>query len=388
MSGARRPHGEMGSGSIGGHGDEEEKEEDKPVGGTSPSALGFAMPAEWAKHDSTWLSWPKNPLTFPPEILPRVETAYAQMVEVLARGERVEILVDDDMAEDRVRSMISTTNVRFRQFRSADVWMRDYGPIFVRRDRGGGSRGVNTDPFQAAVAATKWKFNAWGNKYDDLLPDDETGREIAGSTGLPVFETGVVLEGGSIDTNGGGTFLTTRQCLLNKNRNPSLGQADIERLLRSYLGAESVIWLGSGVAGDDTDGHIDDIARFVAEDTVVCMREPDEGDANHAVLKENQELLSRTIIREGVPLEVVTIDMPRRLEASDGAGRLPASYANFYVGNSAVLVPVFQDDRRDDSALDTLSRFFHGRKVVPVDCRDLVYGFGGIHCVTQQQPSA
>jgi agmatine deiminase len=198
----------------------------------------------------------------------------------------------------------------------------------------------------------------------------------------------VVLEGGSIDTDGRGTFLTTRQCLLNKNRNPSLGQDDIERLLRSYLGAERVIWLGSGVAGDDTDGHIDDIARFVAKDTVLCMREPDEGDSNHAALKENLELLSRTTIGDEVPLEVVPLDMPRRLEASDGTGRLPASYANFYVGNSAVLVPVFGDERRDDMALDTLSRFFHGRKVVPVDSRDLVYGFGGIHCVTQQQPSA
>jgi agmatine deiminase len=395
MSRTRGPGGgEMGSEGIGGHGNEGEAKkkngegEQRPVvgGGTSPSALGFAMPAEWEKHDSTWLSWPKNPLTFPPQILPTVETAYAQMVEALAQGERVEILVDDDRAEDRVSSMISTTNVRFHQFRSADVWMRDYGPIFVRRDRGSSRDG--TDPLQAAVAATKWRFNAWGNKYDDLLADDETGEEVARSTGLPVFETGMVLEGGSIDTNGGGTLLTTKQCLLNKNRNPGLGQADIERLLRSFLGAVRVIWLGSGVAGDDTDGHIDDIARFVTKDTVVCMREPDQGDVNHAVLKENQELLSRTISRDGVPLEVVPIDMPRRLEAADGTGRLPASYANFYVGNSAVLVPVFQDERRDDMAVDTLSRLFHGRKVVPVDCRDLVYGFGGIHCVTQQQPSA
>jgi agmatine deiminase len=341
--------------------------------GDAPFELGLSMPAEWAKHESTWLSWPKNPLTFPPEIVSKVEAAYVEMIEALARGERVDLLVDDERTEDRVRSMLSSKGVTFRRIKSADVWIRDYGPIFVKGGRG------------RAVAATKWEFNAWGRKYDDLLPDNATGLEVARSTGLRVFETGMVLEGGSIDVNGRGTLLTTEQCLLNKNRNPKLGKAQLEGLLHDYLGAESVVWMGAGVAGDDTDGHVDDIARFVNEDTVVCMIEPDHGDANYSALKRDNALLSRYRDDEGRRLEVAPIAMPRQVEA-DGE-RLPASYANFYIGNSAVLVPVFGDPKRDGAALDTLSDFFPGRKMVPVDCRELVYGFGGIHCVSQQQPA-
>jgi agmatine deiminase len=341
----------------------------------TPSELGFSMPAEWAKHDSTWLSWPKNPLTFPPEIVSKVEAAYVEMVSALARGERVDLLVDDGRTEDRVSSMLSAKNVSFHRIKSADVWMRDYGPIFVKRkDRKG-----------AKVAATKWDFNAWGNKYDDLLADNATGLEVARSTGLKTFETGIVLEGGSIDVNGRGTLLTSEQCLLNKNRNPKLSRAQLEQLLRDYLGVTTIVWLGKGVAGDDTDGHVDDIARFVDENTVVCMAEKDAGDANHVALKRDQAILSEHRDGQGRRLEVVQIAMPRAVKG-EGA-RLPASYANFYIGNSTVLVPVFGDARRDSAALEALSEFFHGRKVVPVDSRGLVYGFGGIHCVTQQQPA-
>src|SRR5438445_4764552 len=238
--------------------------------GTNPADLGFSMPAEWAEHESTWLSWPKNPLTFPSEIVSKVEKAYVEMIEALARGERVDLLVDDDRTEDRVRSKLSAKNVSFHAIKSADVWIRDYGPIFVRW-KGKGS---------ARIAATKWKFNAWGNKYDDLLADDSTGWEVARSTGLKTLETGVVLEGGSIDVNGRGALITTEQCLLNKNRNPHLGKAELEELLRDYLGASSVVWLDRGIEGDDTDGHVDDIARFVDENTVVCMTEKHPGDAN------------------------------------------------------------------------------------------------------------
>jgi agmatine deiminase len=341
----------------------------------TPASLGFAMPAEWAEHESTWLSWPKNPLTFPPEILPKVERAYVEMIEALAHGERVDLLVDDDKTEDMVRSRVSAKNVNFHKVKSADVWMRDYGPIFVKRKDGKG----------ATTAATKWEFNAWGRKYDDLLSDNSTGLEVARSTGLKTFEPGVVLEGGSIDVNGRGTLLTTEQCLLNKNRNPSLGKARLEGLLHDYLGTSSVVWLGKGIEGDDTDGHVDDIARFVDENTVICMTEPNSDDKNHAVLKRNLAILSGHKDGQGRKLEVVPIAMPRDVAADDG--RLPASYANFYVGNSAVLVPVFGDARRDAAALETLSEFFRGRKVVPVDSRELVYGFGGIHCVTQQQPA-
>ncbi len=241
------------------------------------------------------------------------------------------------------------------------------------------------DGKKATIAATKWEFNAWGRKYDDLLIDNETGLEVGKATGLRTFEPGVVLEGGSIDVNGRGTLLTTEQCLLNKNRNPSLGKPEIETLLRENLGVSSVVWLEKGIEGDDTDGHVDDIARFVDENTVICMAEPDTGDRNHPVLKRDQAILAGHKDEQGRKLQVVPIAMPRNVPADEG--RLPASYANFYIGNSAVLVPVFGDARRDSAALETLSEFFNSRKVVPVDSRELVYGFGGIHCVTQQQPA-
>ncbi|MDA4116729.1 MAG: agmatine deiminase family protein, partial [Thaumarchaeota archaeon] len=300
---------------------------------------------------------------------------YVEMIDALATGERVDLLVDDEDTEARVRSMLSARNVRFHQIKSADVWIRDYGPIFVKK---GGREG--------RVTATKWKFNAWGAKYDDLFADDETGLEIAESTGLEIFRTGIVLEGGSIDVNGKGALLTTEQCLLNKNRNPRMGKAEIEQYLRDYLGTTNIVWLGRGIAGDDTDGHVDDISRFVGEDTVVCMTEEDPRDENHVVLKRNHELLSKCRDSEGRRLEVIPIAMPRKLAADDG--RLPASYANFYIGNSVVLMPVFGDEKNDTRAIETLSGLLPRRKVVPINCRELVYGFGGIHCITQQQPAA
>lgn len=341
----------------------------------TPSRLGFSMPPEWAKHESTWLSWPKNQLTFPPDVLPRVEEAYVTMVEALAGGERVDILVDDERAEDRVRSRLFAKNVRFHRIASADVWIRDYGPIFVKRRSGR----------RTEVAATKWEFNAWGGKYDDLLMDNEAGVKVAGAAGLRTFRPGVVLEGGSIDANGRGSLLTTEQCLLNKNRNPGMGKPQLEKMLHDYLGVDGVIWLGSGIEGDDTDGHVDDIARFVNEDTVVCMVEVDEYDPNHMALARNASVLNGHRDDQGRRLQVVYIPMPRRVDSGDG--RLPASYANFYIGNSCVLVPVFGDARRDGAALETLADLFPGRKVVPVPSKELVYGFGGIHCVTQQQPA-
>jgi agmatine deiminase len=284
--------------------------------------------------------------------------------------------VNDQEAEDHVRSLTSAKNIVFHKIASADVWMRDYGPIFVKKGRGK----------KASLAATKWTFNAWGRKYDDLMPDNAAGMEVARTSGLPIFEAGMVLEGGSIDVNGAGSLMTTEQCLLNKNRNPGLGKPELERRLKDYLGVTSVIWLAKGVAGDDTDGHIDDIARFVDENTVICMDEKDPNDSNRGKLKRNQLILSAARDIEGRKLRIVPIEMPKQVSAEEG--RLPASYANFYIGNAAVLVPVFGDARRDSAALETLSEFFPGRKVVPINSRELVYGFGGIHCVTQQQPRA
>ena len=224
-----------------------------------------------------------------------------------------------------------------------------------------------------------------GEKYNELIRDNEAGAEICKMWKFAVFEPGIVLEGGSIDMNGKGSCLTTRQCLLNKNRNPELSIKQIENKLRDYLGVTNPIWLGEGIVGDDTDGHVDDIARFVNETTVLCMVEEDQSDENHAVLKRNHDLLKESKDQDGKLLEVITVDMPSKVEI-EGA-RLPASYANFYIGNSAVLVPVFGDGRNDEKAISKISDTFHGRKIVRINCRELVYGFGGIHCVTQQQPS-
>ena len=337
-----------------------------------PFKLGFRMPAEWERHEATWLSWPKDPLTFPPDILEKVEQIYVQMIEALEKGERVDLLVDNQETEDRVSSIVSSKkNLRFHKIKSADVWMRDYGPIFVRKNK--------------EIAATKWKFNAWGNKYDELLRDNETGMEICKTTKLKMFEPGIVLEGGSIDMNGSGFCLTTKQCLLNKNRNPKLNSTQIESYLHDYLGVTEAIWLSEGISGDDTDGHVDDIARFVGPNTVVCMTEEDKTDENYSALERNRSFLEKFRDRNGDKLEVVPVRMPDKLGVEDC--RLPASYANFYIGNAAVLVPVFGNVKKDEEALSKIGSFFTNKRIIGIDCRELVYGFGGIHCVTQQQPA-
>jgi agmatine deiminase len=341
---------------------------------TAPLAQGRLMPAEWERHEGTWLAWPKDPLTFPEEIIGRVEETYTSMIGALSPGERVDLLVDDEPMERRVSRLLGDGNVSYHRIRTADVWMRDYGPIFVRRADDG------------RLAATKWIFNAWGNKYDELKADNVSGMEVARTTGVEILEPGIVLEGGSIDTNGRGTCLTTEQCLLNRNRNPQLTKEQIEGYLSRYLGFTNFIWLGEGIAGDDTDGHVDDIARFVGERKVICMVEDDPGDENYEPLRQNLARLGAAKDEEGRGLEVVPVSMPRKKVGGEEE-RLPASYANFLIGNSAVLVPTF-DDVNDAPALRKIADAFPGRRIVGIDCQALVYGFGGIHCVTQQQPSA
>jgi agmatine deiminase len=332
--------------------------------------MGYRMPAEWQPHDSTWLSWPKEPTTFPEDVIKRVEQTYIQIIEALRQCERVDLLVDDQKVQSAVSRMLgSKEGVVFHKIRTADVWMRDYGPIFVKN---------------AHVAAVKWKFNAYGNKYEELKHDDEVGRQVAAYTGLQTFEPGIILEGGSIDVNGLGSCITTEQCLLNANRNPQLQKKSIEGFLKNYLGITHVIWLGNGIAGDDTDGHVDDLARFVNPNTVVCMVENDKHDGNYKALKSNFERLNESVDQSGAKLTVLPIRMPGSVSLDDT--RLPASYANFYIANSAVLVPIFNDPN-DRPALETLRSVFPQKKVIGIDCRALVQGFGTIHCVTQQQPS-
>jgi agmatine deiminase len=337
-----------------------------------PFDMGYRMPAEWHKHDATWLSWPKDPVTFPGDSVKKVEQTYVQMMEALRRGERVDLLVDDQETQDAVCGMMGgqKPNVVIHKIRTIDVWMRDYGPIFVKGK---------------SLAATKWTFNAWGDKYEELKYDDKAGMQVAECVGVPTFKSGIVLEGGSIDVNGLGSCLTTKQCLLNKNRNPKLSKEDIEGYLHDYLGITHVVWLDNGIAGDDTDGHVDDIARFVNPNTVICMVEKDKNDENYSALQSNFKQLTAAKDQSGNPLNVLPIQMPGRVDLADA--RLPASYANFYIANSVVLVPVFNDPN-DRQALEVLRSAFPQKKVIGIDCRALVQGLGAIHCVTQQQPSA
>ncbi len=254
----------------------------------------------------------------------------------------------------------------------SDVWIRDYGPSFV----------VNRA--LQKMAMVRWEFNAWGEKYEDQVRDGKIPLNTNRRLNLSLFEPGIVMEGGSFDGNGQGTILTTRACLLNPNRNPSLSQDEIEENLREYLGIETVIWLNEGIEGDDTDGHIDDIARFVGPATVVCAYETDISDANYAALHENYEILSRSVVQDGTPLTVVKLPMPARVEDAEGQ-RYPASYTNFYIANAVVIVPVFQDPN-DAIALDVLRELFPDRTVIGINARAMVEGFGTFHCATQQQP--
>ena len=335
-----------------------------------PKNLGYRMPAEWEKHEATWLVWPKDPDTYPKGIIEPVEETYIKIISILAKGEKINLLVDNKETESKILSMLpSKENVFIHHIKSADVWVRDYGPIFIKKNN--------------EVAATKWVFNSWGNKYRELLMDNETGMQIAELAKKKIFEPGIVLESGSIETNGLGTCITTEQCLLNNNRNPKLSKEEIESYLKGYLGFEKIIWLKEGIEGDDTDGHVDDIARFVNRNTVVCMAEENRNDENYKNLEENFDILKKAHDQDGKKINVIPIPMPRKIEIPER--RLAASYANFYIGNAVVLVPAF-NDKNDEKAISIIGKFFPGKEVIGIDCRDLVYGYGGIHCITQQQP--
>jgi agmatine deiminase len=258
--------------------------------------------------------------------------------------------------------------VSFAHIRTVDVWTRDYCPIYVKGPD---------------LALVKWKFNAWGEKYEDLKPDDEAGKRVAGSTGLRVFHPDLVLEGGSVDVNGTGSVVTTEQCLLNRNRNPTKSKTELEKALNDYLGTRNVVWLKDGIEGDDTDGHVDDIVRFVGQREVIAAVEPNESDVNHGALKRNLRILEGATDEKGSPLEVTEVPMPERLASEDG--RLPASNLNFYIGNDVVLVPTF-GGRSDALALRAVEQAFPDREAVGIDCRALVFGLGTLHCVTQQIP--
>jgi len=342
--------------------------------GDTPRNRGFHMPAEWEPHEAVWLSWPHNKRTFP-QIL-AVEEAYYTFIAAIHATERVELFVPTAASHRKIRARLRESGVDLLKVTLhttdySDIWIRDYGPTFV----------INRA--MSRTAMVRWNFNAWGEKYEDQIRDGKIPEIMNRRLEYPLFVPEIVLEGGSIDVNGRGTVLTTRSCLLNPNRNRSLSFGTIENFLKEYLGAVKIIWLNEGIVGDDTDGHIDDIARFVNPSTVVCAYESDTADANYTALHENYVILTQSCDQNGKPLNVVKLPMPAKVASVDE--RYPASYTNFYIGNTVVIVPFFNDPN-DAVALQILQGLFTGRKVIGIDARAMVEGFGTFHCATQQQP--
>jgi len=342
---------------------------------STPAALGYRMPAEWEPHAATWLAWPHERSDWPGKFAP-IPWVYAEVVRHLVPGERVRILVNDAATERAARRTlqragVDLVRVDFFRVPTDRSWTRDFCPLFVRREDGD-------------VALTSWKFNGWA-KYPDWKRDNAVPERLAKLLKRRQWRPGLVLEGGSIDVNGHGTLLATEECLLSpvQARNPGVERADLERVLHDYLGVRKVLWLHQGIVGDDTHGHVDDLARFADPRTVVVASEEDPTDANHDRLRENRERLEHMTDQDAAPLRVVELPMPAALHF-DGQ-RLPASYANFYVGNAAVLVPTF-NDAHDRQALETLAEVFPGRRVVGIHAVDLVLGLGTLHCMTQQEP--
>jgi agmatine deiminase len=346
----------------------------------NPAARGYRMPAEWEPHSATWLAWPHYHGDWPGKFEP-VPWVYTEIVGKLARQERVELIVNDAPAERQVRKLLdrataTTRNICFHRWPTNRVWMRDSGCIFVKHN--------------SALLGTKFRFNAWA-KYSNWRHDEKIGTLMAQTASAEEIRpqshnARVVLEGGSIDVNGHGTILTTEECLLSKvqQRNPRMSRKDYEKVFADYLGAPHTIWLGRGIFGDDTHGHVDDLTRFVAPDTVVTMVESNPRDVNHRPLRDNLRRLQAARDQSGKPLNVVELPMPGSMVFEKR--RLPASYANFYIANGIVLVPVFNHSN-DRVALNTLATLFPTREVVPIYSGDLVWGLGTMHCITQQQPS-
>jgi agmatine deiminase len=341
-----------------------------------PALQGFAFPAEWAPHTATWLSWPHKEASWPGKI-DSIYPSYIDFIKVLTQGELVRINVNDEVTMQSASQQlqyagVDMSKVEFFLFPTNDAWCRDHGPAFL----------VNPNTKQKAIV--DWGYNAWGGKYPPHDLDDVIPTKIAEHFGLPVYHPGIIMEGGSVDFNGKGTLLTTTACLLNPNRNPHLNQDDIEGYLRNYYGVEQILWLGDGIVGDDTDGHIDDITRFVNEDTVVTVVEHNKNDENHHLLSENLQALKRMRLLNGKQLNIVELPMPAMVHYEET--RLPASYANFYIGNSAVIVPTYRDEN-DEKALDILQQCFTDRKVIGIDSTDIIWGLGSFHCLSQQEPA-
>lgn len=342
----------------------------------TPKAQGFVFPAEWEKQDALWLSWPHKEESWPGKI-ETIYEPYCQFIKLVAEDQLVRINVADEEMKAFALSHIEKSgakmeNISFYFNPTNDAWCRDHGPAFV----------INRETGEKAIV--DWGYNAWGGKYPPFDLDDVVPTKIAKEFHLKLFTPPIVMEGGSVEFNGKGTILTTTACLLNENRNPHLNKEQIETYLKDYYGQDQVLWLGDGIVGDDTDGHIDDITRFVSEDTVLTVVEEDKSDENYALLQENLENLKSMKLLDGRSLKVIELPMPRPVEYDEQ--RLPASYANFYIANNVVIVPVF-NDKNDQKALEIIQSVFPDRKVIGIDSVDIIWGLGSFHCLSQQEPS-
>ncbi|MEY2531587.1 MAG: agmatine deiminase [Verrucomicrobiota bacterium] len=340
----------------------------------TPAALGYRMPAEWEPHAATWLSWPRREGISFPGSFDRVLPTLHAMVEALIQSEQVCINVCNGAHEAEARAVLhdlDPARITFYRIPTNEPWCRDHGPIFLTRE---------ADP---KLAIVDWDYNAWGGKYLPCDLDEVVPTRVAEILKVPVFYPRMILEGGSIDVNGAGALLTSESCLLNKKSQPDLSREQIEQRLRDYLGVREILWLGPGIDGDDTDGHVDDLARFVSERTIVTVVEENRDDENYEPLQENLARLREMKINNR-RVDIVTMPMPKKIVREDL--RLPASYANFYIANTCVLLPTFADPN-DDIALSILQKLFPTRRVIGIDCRELIWGLGTFHCLTQQQPA-
>jgi agmatine deiminase len=341
----------------------------------TPAEMGYRFPAEWEKHAGTWLSYPHNETSWPDK-MHAIFPFYHEFIRHLSAGERVNINVTGPDMQETVEKSLEQTGanldaITLHLLPTNDAWCRDHGPAFV----------INPSA-RHPKAIVNWDYNGWGGKYPAEL-DTTIPSRIAEKLGLPVFHPGIVMEGGAVDFNGNGTLITTTSCLLHPNRNPGLTKLQIEKFLMDYYGVEQVIWLGDGIEGDDTNGHVDDITRFISEDTVVSMVEHNKSDGNYLPLKENLEMLNACRLISGRQLNVVELPMPEPLYYKNQ--RLPASYANFYIANAGVMVPVF-NCRQDEVALEILSSCFPDRPVIGIDSVEIIWGLGSWHCLSQQEP--
>ena len=340
----------------------------------NPAELGYRMPAEWEPHAATWLSWPRREGISFPGAYDRVLPTLRQMVAALVESEPLNINVCNGAHEAEARTIldgIAPECITYRRISTNELWCRDHGPIFLTR---------RNDP---KLAVVDWDYNGWGNKYPPYDLDEVVPTRVAELLGVPVFYPRMILEGGSIDVNGTGSLLTSEGCLLNPNRNPNLSREHIEQRLRDYVGVTEILWLGLGTEGDDTDGHIDNLARFASETTVLAIVERDRANPNYEPLQDNLRKLQQMTV-SGRDLTIIELPTVRRMVREDLV--LPASYANFYIANTVVLAPIYGEPN-DDVALGILREHFPGRRVVGINCQELIWGLGAFHCLTQQQPA-